>query len=178
VPARICARRRCTRFVVAVADQAARDVVAREFGDRAADREQAGRIVEQFLVAAIPRDHVERGVDDANALAHVLERGFEHALVEAQILARLADDVGHGVELAAAFAARDFDEQSRRRRADDGGEFVFDYADRLRIRDAARGADERVDAFARQKTQRERAELAAREFARLCRVAAARPARA
>ena len=56
-------------------------------------------IAEQLGIAAVPRHQPQLRIDHADALAHVLQRRFEHALVEAQVLRGLADDRRDGVQV-------------------------------------------------------------------------------
>ena len=72
---------------------------AREIGDRASDLQQLVREAEQLHVAPVPRHQPQLRIDHADALAHVLQRRLEHALVEAQVGRGLADDRGDGVEV-------------------------------------------------------------------------------
>ena len=83
------------------ATEPARQIVAHQLGHRHADVQQLRRIVEAFGIAPVPGHQPQLGIDHADALAHVLQRGLEHALVEAQRLRGLADDVGDGVQVAA-----------------------------------------------------------------------------
>ncbi len=168
------------RVDVAGAGEPAREVVPHQLGHRPADRQQAVGIGEQFGVAAVPRDHVERRVDHADALAHVLQRRLEHALVEAQVLAGLADDGGDRVELAAAFAPRHLDQQARRRGADHAGQLVLDRGDRGGIGAAVvrRIAEQRDDPLARQEARGQRLQFGGGKIAVRRDGAVARPARA
>ncbi len=156
------------RCRVAGADRAALDRVTHQFLDRPTHREHAGGILEQFGVATVPGDDAQIRIDDADALRHVLERGEEHALVEAQVGRGLVDDRGERVELAATLAPRDIEQKARRRRADDGRQFVFDDRAFARVGMLAIGAaaDHCVDAFRRQEARCQRAQFAALEFVR------------
>ena len=101
---------------------------ARQVGDRRADLQQRSGEAEQLGVAPVPGDQPQLRVDHADALAHVLQRRFEHALVEAQVLRGLADDRGDGVEVAPALASRGIEQHARRRRAQHRGQFALDRA--------------------------------------------------
>ena len=50
------------------------------------DFKQIIRESEQFLITRIPRHKLQVGIDHADALAHVLQRPLQHALVEVEIL--------------------------------------------------------------------------------------------
>ena len=94
------ARRRCSaRFEIALRRHPPQ-CPARQLGDRAAHLQQLVREAEQLDVAPVPCDQPQLRIDHADALAHVLQRGFEHALVEAQVVRGFADDGGDGVEVA------------------------------------------------------------------------------
>ena len=96
------------------------------FGDRHPDPQHAGWVIEQLLVATIPGHQPQVGIDHADALGHVLERCFQHPLVEAQVLAGLADDGGHGIEIRALLVALGgIKQQARGGAAEDRGQLVF-----------------------------------------------------
>ncbi len=99
----------------------------RQLRDGSTHAQQRVGEAEQFGITAVPCDQAQLRVDDADALAHVLQRGFEHALVEAEILRGGIDDRGDGVEVVAvaAFAPRGIEQHPRRGRAQHGGEFAL-----------------------------------------------------
>ena len=70
------------RVDVLGANPAARGVVADEVFDVTADGDHARWIVEQLLVALIPCDQAEIGVDDAHALRQVLEGRAQQFAIE------------------------------------------------------------------------------------------------
>ena len=150
-----------------VAGQAAADVVRHQFGHRHADLQQRRRVVEQFGVATVPGDQAQLGVHHRNALAHVFQRGFEHALVEAQRLRGFADDGGHRVEVGALGAPRRVEQQPRRGRAQHRRQFAFNALLKFAgHRLPGRGAGQhRVHARHRQETHGHFAQCLARQRA-------------
>jgi hypothetical protein len=52
---------------------AARRVVADQILDRPADGDHAAGIVEQLLIALVPRDEAQIGIDDADALREIFQ---------------------------------------------------------------------------------------------------------
>ncbi len=90
-----------------------------------------GRVIEQLRIAAVPRHHAQFGIDHADALAHVFQCRFQHALIEAQILRGLADDGRDRVQLVTPSVTHDVQQQMRRRRTDYRGKFVLHGGDLL-----------------------------------------------
>ena len=101
------------------------EVVSQQFGHRNAYPQQAGGVVEQFRIAPVPRHQAQVGIDHADALAHVFQCCFQHALVEAQCLRGFTDNRGHGVEVAALFTTRGIQQQARRGGAEHCRQFAF-----------------------------------------------------
>ena len=145
-----------------------RQRMAREIGDGPADLQQRLGVIEQFRVATIPRDEPQLRIDHADALAHVLQRRFQHALVEAQIARGFADDRGDRIQVP-RFAPRGIEQHARRRRPQHRREFAFDARFGARGHRAVGGriAQDVFDERARQEpqagiAQRARVEAAAR----------------
>ena len=98
----------------------------RRIRDRHAHLQHAGRVAQQFFVAAIPRHQMQVRIDHADALAHVLQRRFQQALVEAQVFPRLADDFRHRIEIGTGLRAPGgVQQQACRRAAEHRCQFVF-----------------------------------------------------
>ena len=97
---------------------------AGELGDRAADLQQLIGKAEYFHVTAIPRDQALFAIDHADPLAHVLQRRFQHLLVETQVLRGLADDRRDRIQFP-ALAPRRIQQQARGCGTEHGGEFTF-----------------------------------------------------
>ena len=89
-------------------------VVPDEIGDGYADANEAGRIVEQFQIAAVPRDEVEVGIDDADSGADIFEGRGEQPARKAQALPPFVEQPRDFVEAELAARERRGDERARR----------------------------------------------------------------
>ena len=98
----------------------------REVDHGLSDLQQLRREPEQRGVAAVPGHQLQLCIHHADALAHVLQRGFQQALVEAQHLGRFANGASHRIQRRGATLACGFDQQPCHACADHGRQLTLD----------------------------------------------------
>ena len=103
-------------------DLAPLGVQAIDGGDRLTDMDEAGGQVEQGDVAGVPGDQPQVGIDHADALIDVVERGLEQFAVELDGLGRLVEHPHHVLGRATASGEGGGDDAAGRGGPDGSGQ--------------------------------------------------------
>ncbi|MNT01932.1 hypothetical protein D3C72_1364190 [compost metagenome] len=91
--------------------------------------QQLRRELEQRGITTVPGHQLQLRIDHADALAHVLQRRFEQALVEAQRLGGFANRTGDRLQGRGTAIACGLHQQAGHARAHHGGQFTLDGSD-------------------------------------------------
>ncbi|OPZ11339.1 MAG: hypothetical protein BWZ07_02067 [Alphaproteobacteria bacterium ADurb.BinA280] len=98
--------------------------------------QQMRRIEEKVLISLIPSHEAQIAIDHGNALPHILQRGFQHTLIESKRLRSFAHNRCHCLQIMAMGSTRCIQQKTCRGSAQYRCQLALDRAFQLRRRQA------------------------------------------